>query len=459
MNYNNASVSETTKLWGRILNFIKDELDENVVYDSFFKDSYVQSIEDNTILVLVNSSLTKTLLQTKYKDLVDEAVREVTESDYVVEYVTQDELKNHVQSKPGSQKQQTFFESAALNPKQTFSNFVVGPFNLEANQAATLISCDPGKMFNPLFIYSESGLGKTHLLNAIGNYIVKNGTNQPKVLNISADVFVDEYLRFVKGDKEAESIKDYFKTVDVFLVDDIQFLAEKPKTEEMFFYVFSALVSANKQVVITSDRQPNELKGLTDRLVTRFNQGLVVSIKEPDRETCIEILKKKIEENNLDVDIFDENVLVFIADNFSHNIRELEGALNRLIFYMVNSKKTDKVTLDFALDALSSLTGTNSISTTINEKRIIDIVADYYNLSPSQLTGKIRTGQVALARHIAMYLIRNILTDVSLKKIGDIFGGKDHTTVINGVQRVEKELKTDASLKAAVDELTRRIKG
>ncbi|MCD8204252.1 MAG: chromosomal replication initiator protein DnaA [Coprobacillus sp.] len=459
MNYNNASVSETTKLWGRILNYIKDALDENVVYDSFFKDTYIQEIEDNTILVVVNSSLTKTLLQSKYKDLVDEAVREITESDYKIEYATLEELKDRSQSRTGTQKQQTFFENASLNPKQTFANFVVGPFNLEANQAATLISCDPGKMFNPLFIYSESGLGKTHLLNAIGNYIVKNGTNQPKVLNISADVFVDEYLRFVKGDKEAESIKDYFKTVDVFLVDDIQFLADKPKTEEMFFYVFSSLVSANKQVVITSDRQPNELKGLTDRLVTRFNQGLVVSIKEPDRETCIEILKKKIEENNLEVSNFDENVLVFIADNFSHNIRELEGALNRLIFYMVNRKKTDKVTLDFALDALSSLTGTNNIATTINEKKIIDIVADYYNLSPSQLTGKIRTGQVALARHIAMYLIRNILTDVSLKKIGDIFGGKDHTTVINGVQRVEKELKTDASLKAAVDELTRRIKG
>ncbi len=458
MNYNNASVSETTKLWGRILNFIKDSLNENVVFDSFFKDTYIQSIDNNTMLVVVSSSLAKTLLQSKYKDLVDEAIREVTESDYRVEYITLEELKDPSQNKISTQKQQTFFENASLNAKQTFNNFVVGPFNLEANQAATLISCDPGKMFNPLFIYSESGLGKTHLLNAIGNYIVKNGMNQPKVLIISADAFVDEYLRFVKGDKE-DDIKEFFKTVDVFLVDDIQFLADKTKTEEMFFYVFSALINSGRQVVITSDRQPNELKGLTDRLVTRFNQGLVVSIKEPDRDTCIEILKKKIEENSLDIDNFDENVLVFIADNFSHNIRELEGALNRLIFYMVNRKKTDRVTIDFALDALSSLTGSNNVATTINEKKIIDIVADYYNLSPTQLTGKIRTGQVALARHIAMYLIRNILTDVSLKKIGDIFGGKDHTTVINGVQRVEKELKTDTSLQAAIDELTKRIKG
>ncbi|MCD8203908.1 MAG: chromosomal replication initiator protein DnaA [Coprobacillus sp.] len=458
MNYNNASVSETTKLWGRILNYIKDSLSENVVFDSFFKDTYIQSIDNNTMLVVVSSSLAKTLLQSKYKDLVDEAVREITESDYRVEYITLEELKDPSQNKISSQKQQTFFENASLNAKQTFNNFVVGPYNLEANQAATLISCDPGKMFNPLFIYSESGLGKTHLLNAIGNYIVKNGMNQPKVLIISADAFVDEYLRFVKGDKE-DDIKEFFKTVDVFLVDDIQFLADKTKTEEMFFYVFSALINSGRQVVITSDRQPNELKGLTDRLVTRFNQGLVVSIKEPDRDTCIEILKKKIEENNLDINNFDENVLVFIADNFSHNIRELEGALNRLIFYMVNRKKTDRVTIDFALDALSSLTGSNSVATTISEKKIIDIVADYYNLSPTQLTGKIRTGQVALARHIAMYLIRNILTDVSLKKIGDIFGGKDHTTVINGVQRVEKELKTDTSLQAAIDELTRRIRG
>ncbi len=258
---------------------------------------------------------------------------------------------------------------------------------------------------------------------------------------------------------DSDSIKDFFKNFDVLLVDDIQFLAEKAKTEEMFFYVFTDLVNRGKQIVLTSDRQPSELKGLEDRLVTRFSQGLVVSIKNPDRDSCIEILKTKIDEAGLSVSNFDDSVLYFIADRFSSNIRELEGALNRLIFYAVNFSKDEHVTMEVAIEALQSLTGGRGIMNTINEQRIIDVVADYYKLTPSQLTGRVRTGQIALARHIAMYLIRNIITDVSLKRIGDMFGGKDHTTVINGVQRVEKALKTDIGLKEAIDELTKRIKG
>ena len=315
----------------------------------------------------------------------------------------------------------------------------------------------PGKMFNPLFIYSESGLGKTHLMNAIGNHIIKEVNPAAKILYINGNDFVETYLSFVRGDKEAQSLKDYFKSVDVLLLDDIQLLANKVKTEEMFFYIYQAMINSGRQIVITSDRQPTELNGLEDRLVTRFTQGLVVKIDEPDQNTCVNILRKKIEENGLDVNRFEDNVLYFFADKFNKNIRELEGALNRLIFEVGFLNKVDKVTMDVAIDAVSSLSSGKQFATQLNEQKIINAVADYYNLTPSQLTGKTRTGQIALARHIAMYLIRNML-DIPLKKIGDMFGGKDHTTVMSALTKVDKELKTNESLKEAVEELKKRLK-
>ena len=234
-------------------------------------------------------------------------------------------------------------------------------------------------------------------------------------------------------------------------------LANKVNTQDFFFTIYEKLLNAGKQTVITSDRQPSELNNLQERLVTRFSRGLTVKIDEPDQNTCVEILRKKIEANGLDINRFDDSVLYVFADKFSKNIRELQGALNRLIFYTVSMKQTDRITLDIAAESVQSLVGGKSIASELSEQKIVNVVADYYNLSPSQLTGKIRTGQIALARHIAMYLIR-ITLDVSLKKIGEIFGGKDHTTVMNAIQKVDKGLKTDMSLKEAVDELQKRLK-
>ncbi len=453
------SLSEVSRLWDRILERIKSKLREDVIFDNFFKDAYIYSLNNNEMLIVANSKTAVQLMETKYSDLINDAIKEVSETEFKVKYVTQEDLKKETSSKQPSKKN-TYFDGAVLNPNLTFDNFVVGSFNREASQAAIIVATNPGKMYNPLFIYSNSGLGKTHLLNAVGNYVSKSMYPTPQsVLYISANDFVTEYLNYVRADRDSESLVEYFKGVDVLLFDDVQFLVDKTKTEEMFFYVYSALINAGKQVVITSDKQPNELKGLDNRLVTRFNQGLVVSIKDPERDTCIQILKQKIEANGLSLSMFDDNVLIFVADHFSANVRELEGALNRLIFYAVNFKNGERITIDVAAEALSSLTGGKSINSIITEQKIIDIVADYYNLTPSQLTGNVRTGQIALARHVAMYLIRNLVQDASLKKIGDAFSGKDHTTVINGVQRVEKGLKTDIGLKAAIEELTRRIKG
>ena len=278
-----------------------------------------------------------------------------------------------------------------------------------------------------------------------------------KILYITANDFVEEYVRFVRAEKDSQSLKSYFKDIDVLLLDDVQFLSGKVNTEEMFFYIYQQMVNAGKRIIITSDRQPNELKGIEDRLITRFTQGLTVKINEPDIDTCVEILKTKITESGMEIEKFDANVIYFLAEKFSRDVRELEGALNSLMFSCLNLLDEEKITMDVAIKAVSSIKGGKNIANQLSEQKIINVVADYYNLAPSQITGKVRTGQIALARHISMYLIRKHL-DVPLKRIGLMFGGKDHTTVMNGIAKVDKELKTDKQLQDGINELEVRLK-
>ncbi|MCF0107525.1 MAG: chromosomal replication initiator protein DnaA [Bacilli bacterium] len=451
-----SSISEITALWDKSLSKIEEKLGEKQLFDSFFAGSYIHEIRGDTIVVIVNSALAASLIKQRYYDIVSEVVSEITESNFKLDFVLESEVEKPINIPP-QVKKQTYFQDAVVNTNLTFDNFVVGSFNREASQASIMVASNPGKMFNPLFIYSSSGLGKTHLMHAIGNYITKNSKPGAKILYITGNDFVEEYIKFVRGEKESEDIKSYVCGFDVLLFDDIQLLANKVKTQEMFFYIFEKFVNSGKQIIITSDKQPNELSGLEDRLITRFTRGLTVKIDEPDQNTCVEILRKKIDANGLDLEKFDDSVLYFFADKFSKSVRELEGALNRLIFYTVTLKQTDRITMDVAAEAVQTLVGGKGFATQLNEQKIINVVADYYNLTPSQLTGKIRTGQIALARHIAMWLIRNSL-DVPLKKIGDMFGGKDHTTVMSAIQKVDKELITDEDLKTAIEELKKRLK-
>lgn len=455
----NNSISEMTRIWQQVLKLVDARLQERQIFDSFFADTYINDIKGDTIVVIVNSLTAERLLSSKYIDLLKEAVGEVTEFSYNLEFKQLGEVAKSKNAQIGNQNKdddQTFFKNAEIKSELTFDSFVEGDFNKEAYRAANLISQKPGEVFNPLFIYSNSGLGKTHLLHAIGNKI-KAKNPKAKILYIDANDFVDEYVKFVKGEKENETLKDFFSTVDVLLLDDVQFLENKVKTEEMFFYVYQKMINRNKQIVITSDRQPTELKGLEDRLVTRFTQGLTVKINTPDQDTCVKILEKQIENEGLKIENFDPAVLYFYADKFSNNVRELYGVFNRLIFYVSQMKQVEKITLDVAIEAAQNIAGTKHVATQLSETKIINVVADYYGFEPSQLTGKVRTGQLALARHVAMYLIR-INIDVPLSKVGTIFGGRDHTTVMNGILKVENMLKTDEALKTAIEELQKRIK-
>lgn len=447
-----------SEIWGKVNAKIKEKITDPVLYDSMFCELKLHSIEKDEVTLIANSEVSKIVLAGDYSNLLKESFFEVCETDYKIKICTEKELKARIDdSSIGDKKHDSkkFFAYSSLQPKYTFENFVRGTSNLQAYQASVHVANNMGSI-NPLFIYSKSGLGKTHLLNAIGNS-VKDKYPRKNILFITADDFVAEYVNYVKGDQDGENLKDFFRTVDYLLIDDIQFMANKPQTCTMFFHIFNLMYSSGKQIVLTSDRQPDELEGLEDRLVSRFSSGLSISIDPPDNNTLIEILKFKIKANGANIDMFDEDALAYIASKNSKNIRELEGGLNRILFFNVTMKNLDHISLDIAIKAFEGETKKQKNKGVVTLDKIINTVANYYNLPPKEITSKVRTGQISLARHIAMYLCRSLL-DLPFTQISIAFQKKDHTTVMSGCQKVEKLLKTDDKVKKAITELKSLLK-
>lgn len=448
------TVSEISRLWDRVLAKVEPRLNDRRIYDSFFAPTYIDSLEGNTIIVIANSPLAKMILSEKYLELVKEAILETTGTNFEIRFVEKAAAKKASEEK---ESKPVFFADSHLDKKFTFDSFIVGDSNREAHQASLMVAKNPGRFFNPLILYSDSGLGKTHLMQAIGN-AVKEENPAVKVLYISASDFVNEYIHFVQGAKEDQSLIEFFrKDVDVFLIDDIQYLIGKKKTCEMFFDVFTTLAKAEKQIVVTSDQSPSLLDGLDDRLKTRLQAGLLISIQRPDVETAENILRSKIKAGGLDPKDFDDDVISFIASRFSNNVREIEMSLNRLLFYTINMKPTKHITMQVATEAIQGLISVQDDQAKLTEEKIINTVADYYSLTSAQIKGKIRTSQIAMARHIAMYLDKTLL-DTPFTKIGQTFGGKDHATVMKAVEKVEKTLKLDAALQKAVSDLKAKLK-
>ncbi|MCF0117816.1 MAG: chromosomal replication initiator protein DnaA [Bacilli bacterium] len=450
------SVTEMNKIWDRVTKLLKDNGLDAHIYDSFFLGSYIYSVEGETMAISVSSGVAAKIITEKYKNVVEDAVSQITESRFKLVFISETDIGDlkPVAQVPTSNDKREYFDSNFLNENYTFDNFIVGPCNIEAKQASLFVATTPGREYNPLFIYSASGLGKTHLLHAIGNHI-KSQHSRLKVLYLTTDNFVDEFVRSIQGQKEIDDLRDYFKTVDVLLVDDIQFLADKTKTADMFFNIFNSMINSNKQIILTSDRSPNELRGLEARLVTRFKAGLSINIKNPDHETLLSILKQKIESHDLELESFDDEVLEFIVEHFSTSVRDLEGAVNKILFYSVTHQPAH-FSMNVALDAISPLINISEQQALLNEEKILSVVADYYNLSVAQLKGNSRQSQLSMARHIAMYLIRTIL-DLPFKQIGKVLGGKDHSTVMTGVNKVEKMLKTNHQYSTAIEELKKRL--
>jgi chromosomal replication initiator protein len=448
--------STLVAIWDQALPLLQKEFDDDQAFATFLGESYIDHIDGGEVFVVVNSSVAETVLQqAKYQSMVNEVLQRITESNFVAHFITADKLSAYHTEKEPEKPQ--YFADSVLNPNYTFKNFVTGPSNREAFQAALIASQQPGKLYNPILIYGDSGLGKTHLLHAIGN-AAKEKYPKMRVLYVHAQEFLDEYIKYVKGDKEGASIVDWFKnSVDMLLVDDVQFLSNKKATEETFFSIYNNFYQNGKQIVLTSDQHPSKLNGLDDRLKSRFVQGLPLSIHAPEMETCVNILKTRIQANNLNIEDFDPAALEFLARRFGKNVRELEGAFDRLLFYTINIHPVKHVDLETAMRSVSGLVDVKEDEEKLSEQKIINTVADYYNLAPYQIQGNVRTSQIAMARHISMYLIRDLM-DVPFQKIGRYFGGKDHATVMNGVNKVEKSLKTDTALAQAVNELKERLK-
>ena len=446
------SITELQNLWSAITKKLRESVEDVRFFDVFLSESYIHSFDGKEMIVAVNSDFAATILSTKYLNIIQESVKSVTSSNIKIKFDKADNLKTvaPVEDRPN------YFKNSIVNPNLTFDSFVTGPSNLEAKQAAMYIAATPGAGFNPLFIYSNPGLGKTHLLQAIVNFFRQKNPGK-KALYCESGDFLQEFIDTASGLKQLEAFKKYVLSHDVFLIDDIQQLSTKEKTLSFFFDIFNKFIMAGKQIVITSDKAPSELKGFEERLKSRFASGLTVAINQPEIPTCVAILRLKIENSPLDLNSFDPKVLDFIGEKFSRNVREIDQAFNRLVFYVTNYKPTKYIDMDTAIDALQILIDVKDTKQKLSEQKIISVVADYYNKTPSQLMGSSREGEITLARHVAMYLIRAKL-DVPFTKIGYMFGGKDHSTVMSGVNKVEKSLKTNTLLQKAISEIESRLK-
>lgn len=444
--------ADLKNLWPKTLDIIKSELSE-VSFNTWIKSCEPISISDNTIKISVPNSFTQDILDKRYKDLVVNSIKAVCSKLYKIEFIIVSDLPDKEDSKNESSKTSKSIivndeMSSTLNPKYTFNSFVIGNSNRFAHAASLAVAESPAKAYNPLFIYGGVGLGKTHLMHAIGHYIL-DGNPNARVVYVSSEKFTNELINAIKDDKN-EEFRNKYRNVDVLLIDDIQFIAGKERTQEEFFHTFNALHDANKQIILSSDRPPKEIPTLEDRLRSRFEWGLIADIQVPDFETRMAILKKKADVENLNVA---NEVMGYIATKIKSNIRELEGALIRIIAY--SSLTNREVTVDLATEALKDIISKKQ-GKHVTIDSIQDIVSSYFNLRIEDLKSQRRTRNVAYPRQIAMYLSRK-LTDMSLPKIGEEFGGRDHTTVIHAYEKISENLKTDDSLQHTIADLTKKI--
>ena len=447
---------ELKELWKKTLDIIKGELSE-VSFNTWIKSCEPISMSSDTIKISVPNAFTQEILEKRYKDLVANSIKAICSKLYNIEFLIASEIQNseenQSETKDSNLKGNKKFivndeMTNNLNPKYTFDSFVIGNSNRFAHAASLAVAESPAKAYNPLFIYGGVGLGKTHLMHAIGHYVLKNNPNA-KVVYVSSEKFTNELINAIKDDKN-EEFRNKYRNVDILLIDDIQFIAGKERTQEEFFHTFNALHDANKQIILSSDRPPKEIPTLEDRLRSRFEWGLIADIQVPDFETRMAILKKKADVEKLSVA---NEVMVYIATKIKSNIRELEGALIRIVAY--SSLTNREITVDLASEALKDIISKKQ-GKHITIEIIQDIVASYFNLRVDDLKSQRRTRNVSYPRQIAMYLSRK-LTDMSLPKIGEEFGGRDHTTVIHAYEKISDNLNRDETLQHTIDDLTKKL--
>jgi chromosomal replication initiator protein len=436
-----------TVIWDEAREIMRNEL-MPVSFSTWIETIEPVAIEGNTLILQTTGNLNRNVLETRYNDLIKNTIKHVASKEYLIKYIIPEE--NIIDKSKDQKDNGDLFDATNLNPKYVFNEFVVGNSNRFAHAASLAVAEAPAKAYNPLFIYGGVGLGKTHLMHAIGHYILSQNKNA-KIYYVSSEKFTNELINSIKDDKN-EEFRNKYRTVDVLLVDDIQFIAGKERTQEEFFHTFNALHEANKQIIVSSDRPPKEIPTLEDRLRSRFEWGLITDIQAPDFETRIAILRKKSERDKVEIP---NEVFEFIATRIKSNIRELEGALNRVIAYSTLTKR--EVDIALANEALKDLI-TAARARKIDVDLIKTTVAEYFNIKIEDFESKKRTRQIAYPRQVAMYISRE-LTDMSLPKIGEEFGGRDHTTVIHACDKINNDISVNYEFKQKIDSIIKEIKG
>ncbi|MCR5727986.1 MAG: chromosomal replication initiator protein DnaA [Lachnospiraceae bacterium] len=445
--------------WDEILEFARSEYNiSNVSFNTWIKDLYVKKVEDNIVYITSdNSNITSNFnhISTKYGLFLKTAIQEITDSEFDIKFDNNDEdADNDKKSTSSSKVSHTGNEGLPLNPDYTFDNFVVSKNNQLAHATALKAAESPGDIYNPLYIYGDSGLGKTHLMQSIGHFILENDPSK-KVMFVTSDIFTNELIDSIrKGDASPAAFREKYRNIDVLLIDDIQFIIGKDRTQEEFFYTFNALYEAKKQIVITSDKPPKDFTTLDERWRSRFGWGIIVDLTPPDYETKVAILQKKIdlkqsEGANIAID---DKVISYMAENINSNIRILEGALTKVIaLAKIQRMPATKELAEYALRDMI----TPNHKKLITPEFIIDVVAEHYGMNPSDILSKKRDKNNALPRQIAMYLSSEY-TDCTISKIGSVFG-KDHTTVMHNVKKIKQDREKDVSLDETLKVLTNKI--
>ena len=440
--------------WDDFLKIIKSKL-SSVSYDTWFKDTKLKKITNDSLSIEVPMSFHKDFLNKNYYELIDSIIYSLSGKNYDINFVIEEDVIDNdiINDNLDTTKSNSF--NSNLNPKYTFENYVIGDSNRFAQTAAVAVAEQPGKVYNPLFIHGKSGLGKTHLMHAIGNYIVEN-TNK-NVLYVTSDNFINDFVGINKKDSDnydvIEHFKEKYRNIDVLIIDDIQFLGGAEKTQQEFFHTFNTLYDSNKQIIISSDRSPDDLKLLEDRLRTRFRWGLTVNIFPPDFDLRCKILKNKMSGHEV-AKLVKNEVIEYIANNCESDVRHLEGAITRLYAYAAMYNPSE-INLEFSTDALRDYLS-KSVYSSNNIAKIQKAVADYFNITVENLKSKKRTSNINNARQIAIYLCR-MTTEETTTRIGLEFGNRDHSTVLHAIEKVSKDVKINEELKNQLSEIKNKI--
>ena len=439
--------------WNDILQSVKEEYElTDVSYNTWLKPLDIYAIQDNKVFILVPSEqMGLNYINKKYYLPIKVTIAEMTGIEYDVEFVLPEQAKQIRPVKPKKNTMRESSENSNLNPNYTFDTFIVGSNNRFAHSASLAVAESPGEVYNPLFIYGGAGLGKTHLMHAIAHFIQ---TEHPelKVLYVTSETFTNELIESIRNGNNSAITKfrDTYRNIDVLLIDDIQFIIGKESTQEEFFHTFNELHIAKKQIIISSDRPPKEMETLEERIRSRFEWGLQADIGSPDYETRMAILHKKVEMDGFKIK---DEILHYIAVNIKSNIRELEGALNKLIAY--SNLEGKPITMEIAVKELQNIISPDK-PLEITPQLIVEVVSEHFNITVDQIMSKNRSSDIAKPRQIAMYLCKQ-MTSQPLDSIGQLLGGRDHSTTIHGVKKITSEYETDDVLRNTIDTIKKKI--